>query len=210
MGKIKDAESNIFDIWRKRYPAIVTDGVVNEAEYENIVFVLKEVNGGEDWDLCDFLSRGGRPATWNNIARWTYGILNIDKEIPWPELASVDLDKRKQLLKKICAMNVKKVSGKAVANSEEVNTFAHENKDLLHRQMEIYKPRIIICCGIGSDLFVALLKEADWKMTDRGIWYLDDSETILVDYFHPQTRVKHYFLYYGLIDAIKEILAKRE
>lgn len=52
--------------------------------------MLKEVNGGSGWSLCDHLRGGGREqehdVTWDNIARWTEGILNLPYEIPWLEL----------------------------------------------------------------------------------------------------------------------------
>ena len=32
--------------------------------------LLKEVNGGEDWDLREFLREGGRKQTWDNVTRW--------------------------------------------------------------------------------------------------------------------------------------------
>ena len=90
---IREKQKALFDEWKAENPDIITDGVVNEDEYTRvpfkILYLLKEANGGRGWDLCDFISNGGRPQTWDNITRWTKGILNINKEIPWKELKDI-------------------------------------------------------------------------------------------------------------------------
>ena len=48
-----------------------------------------------------------------------------------------------------------------------------------------------------------------WKMTTRGIWYVKEPNgRIVIAYSHPEARVKDCILYYGLIDAVREILKK--
>ncbi|WNV56986.1 hypothetical protein RJD28_11810 [Oscillospiraceae bacterium NTUH-002-81] len=62
-------------------PGVIEDGVSDEAQYTSaayrIMYVLKEVNGGSGWSLCDHLRSGGRDRehdpTWDNIARWSEG-----------------------------------------------------------------------------------------------------------------------------------------
>ena len=45
-------------------PGVIEDGVSDEAQYTSaayrIMYVLKEVNGGSGWSLCDHLRSGGR------------------------------------------------------------------------------------------------------------------------------------------------------
>ena len=81
-----DSQKELFE-WKKKCPGFVSDGIVNEQSYMKspikLLFLLKEVNGGSDWDLCEYVANGGRKQTWSNIARWTEGIHNIDREIPW-------------------------------------------------------------------------------------------------------------------------------
>ena len=43
-------------------------------------------------------------------------------------------------------------------------------------------------------------------MTSRGIWYVRDEEKIIISYSHPEARTKDCLLYYGLVDAVKEIV----
>jgi hypothetical protein len=69
----KDAQDKLFKEWKLGCDKFVSDGIVNEEEYANskynILYLLKEVNGGESWDLCDFLYRGGRSDSWQDLQR---------------------------------------------------------------------------------------------------------------------------------------------
>jgi hypothetical protein len=52
-------ENELLDRWVNNCPGLIRDGVVNPEQYLNskikILYLLKEVNGGSDWDLRDFL-----------------------------------------------------------------------------------------------------------------------------------------------------------
>lgn len=112
---IKEREELLFQKLREKDPDIVADGVICEQLFLNarykIVYILKEVNGGKSWDLRDFVYEGGRPQTWDNIARWTEGILSWEKEFPWSEMEMDNEQRRLGELKKIAAVNLKKTSG---------------------------------------------------------------------------------------------------
>ena len=105
---IKEREEFLFQKLREKDPDIVADGVICEQEFLNarykIVYILKEVNGGKSWDLRDFVYEGGRPQTWDNIARWTEGILSWEKEFPWSEMETDNEQRRLRELKKIAAV----------------------------------------------------------------------------------------------------------
>lgn len=75
------------------------------------------MNGGADWDLCDFVRKSGRAQTWNNISRWVYGIYHSGRDIPWSDLQDIDNVFRQDYLQSICAVNVKKRSGKSEADN---------------------------------------------------------------------------------------------
>lgn len=104
MMSIKEEEKILFDKLRETNPIVVEDGIVDEDEYKasryKILYVMKEVNGGEGWNLKEFLKDGGRSQTWNNIARWTEGILNLENDFKWDYLESNNEDRRKIMLKK--------------------------------------------------------------------------------------------------------------
>ena len=83
---IKKSETKLFNQLKINNPSIVTDGVVNEKEYLDskykILYVMKEVNSYQNggWSLTEFISNGAIPQTWDNVARWTEGILNLEKD----------------------------------------------------------------------------------------------------------------------------------
>ncbi len=205
------AQQALFQKWRKEDPAIITDGLVDEQAYCSspirLLYLLKEVNGGEGWDLCDFLAAGGRPQTWNNITRWTMGIHQIDRVIPWADLQEISEKQRRATLKTICAVNVKKTSGRHTADSEKLVKAACEHREKLQKQLALYHPDVIICCGTEWLYFDHIYeRKPDWRMTSRGIWYVREEDKLIVSYLHPEARVKDCLLYYGLTDAVREIL----
>lgn len=112
---ITEKQNALFEELRKTVPEAVLDGVVEEGEYCSapirLMFVLKEVNGKTVPDLCDFLKKGGRPQTWDNIARWTEGILHLEADRPWKYWEQNNQSRRERMLKQICAVNVKKTAG---------------------------------------------------------------------------------------------------
>ncbi|MBQ2960463.1 MAG: hypothetical protein IJE09_04485 [Oscillospiraceae bacterium] len=208
-------QKELFTKWKKDRESFVSDGLVDEAEYLNaprkLLFLLKEVNGGESWDLCEFLRKGGRAQTWNNVARWVEGIFNLEREIPWTEL---DADKksneqrRLDMLKKICAVNVKKSPGGHTSVNDEICDAGKRDAEYLREQLAIYEPEIIICCGTDWVYSKELaINELQWQRTSRGIWYTYDGNRLVIAYLHPEARVQSSLIYYGLIDAVKEILA---
>ncbi|PIE81354.1 MAG: hypothetical protein CSA15_00910 [Candidatus Delongbacteria bacterium] len=211
---IREQEDLLFNEYRKKHPEIdkfVIDGIISEEQYNNarykIIYILKEVNGGENWDLREFVKTGGRAATWNNIARWTAGILELPKEINWDNLDKISENKRKDLLVKMGVVNLKKIPGGAVANKDEIN--AKIDCELIKKQIEIYRPDIIICGGTFDMLRSSCYKkkESESYFTSRGIeYFLLNNKIPVIDYIHPQARIKNNILYYTLIDATREIL----
>lgn len=217
---IEKRQQELFDKLRQADPSIIMDGVSDEKQYISapyrIMYVLKEVNGGSGWSLCDHLQSGGRDRehdpTWDNIARWTEGIFNLPKELPWSELEKDCWTRRERILPKICAINVKKTSGSYVSDENKIYTAARSNADILLQQLTLYDPEIVICCGT-EDAFVDACfsgKQIEWKMTTRGIWYFRDEDKIVISFSHPAARVKYCYLYYALLDAVKEILNIKE
>lgn len=207
-------ENELFNRLLSANRNIVQDGVADEEEYlaakYKIVYILKEVNGGSGWDLRAFIRDGGRAQTWDNIARWTEAILNLQQDRPWSYWESGNEKRRQRMLKKICAVNMKKTSGGSSAHPDEIYQAAIENRDILQKQMALYHPGLIICCGTEWAFMEACYKEksVNWEMTSRGIWYFMDRGTAVISYVHPQARVRGCLLHYALIDAVKEILSK--
>jgi len=206
-------ENSFLDEWALSEPNFIRDGIVNPKEYwkekVKILFLLKEVNGGKDWDLREFLREGGRKQTWNNVSRWIIGINNIGRDISWEELENITDIQRKEALQQIAVVNVKKVSGGHTSVKEQISKAADINSERLHKQIDMYQPDIVICGGTDGAYFNSITeyKNPDWKQTKHGIWYVvEPNGRIIISYSHPAARVKDCLLYYGLVDAVREIL----
>lgn len=210
-------EESLFEEWRVARPGFVSDGVVDETAYlaseQRLLFILKEVNDpdGGDWDLREFMRNGGRSQTWNNITRWIEGIRQLPAEIAWKQLEPIDEQRRIDALSSIAAMNLKKSPGGHTTNLEELNRVAVEDRVFINRQFNLYDPDIVICCGSPtSDTFHSLIDlgaAPSWQMTSRGIWFHEFKPgKYVVSYAHPEARVADCLLYYGIIDALREII----
>ena len=214
---IRLREEALFAEWKDQRPGFVADGVADEDCYlattPRLLFILKEVNapGGGGWDLREFMRSGGRPQTWNNITRWTEGIRRLTSDIPWSKLASIDDQRRIEAIKTVAAINLKKSPGGHTTDLVQLNLVAVEDKLFLNRQFSIYEPDIVICCGSSvSDTFHRLVElpgEPAWQMTRKGIWFHEFKPgKHVISYAHPDARVADCLLYYGLVDAVREIL----
>lgn len=217
MGTITQQEESLFAEWRTNRSCFVADGVVDEQAYisssRRLLFVLKEVNDpdGGEWDLREFIRQGGRPQTWNNITCWVEGIRNISVDIPWTDLEQVDEERRQKTLRSVAVINLKKSPGGYTADAGALYKVADEDKLFLNRQFSLYEPDIVVCCGsITSDVFHSLVDfstEPDWKSTSREVWYHEYLPgKYVIRYTHPEARVADNLLYYGLVDAVREIL----
>lgn len=209
---IKEKEKEIFDKLGKIDPSIVEDGIVNEEEYLDskykILYVMKEVNGGSGWNLKDFLYDGGRSQTWDNVARWTEGLLNINYEYSWDYLEKNNEKRRKDFLKKIGVINLKKTPGRHTSEYKKISMAAFENRNLIKKQVDLYNPDIIICCGTADDLVKNYFESniVNWDMTKRGIQFIRFKDKIIISFAHPEARIRDAYLYYSLIDGVREIL----
>lgn len=211
---IKEKENLLFADWKTGRKGFVTDGVVSEKYYlasnQKIALILKEVNSpdGGGWDLRSYLQKGGRPQTWDTVARWIHGIQNIKSDIEgWSFYSDINDSFRKEMLQSICAINLKKSPGTHTADNATVSKVAQEDKEFILQQYSYYDPDWTICGGTG-ELFLGVLdyKWDDLKITKRGVrWFERKKNKYVVLFVHPEARVDASILLYSLLDAIKEI-----
>lgn len=218
---IKKQEKALFEEWKKSDPCFekgfVSDGVVDEEAFRaaprRIVYLLKEVNDEVDlvWVLCEFLREGGRGYTWDNITRWTEGIL--DRGIDWAELKIITEERRKETLRKIAVVNLKKTPGGSSASIKSIQAAARRDRERIEEQLSLYDPDYIICCGTGvGDIFLqdVLQKEPPfWQETSferlgYRIGYRQEKGPLIISYWHPQARKKMEELYNALLDTLQE------
>lgn len=226
-----EQENIVLYNWEKSYgekdksAVFVKDGIVNEKLYTDgnhirILYLLKETNDYDnpDYDLRKFIDRGApnkdgsdRHPTWDNIFRWTHGIYNLyGAKQAWKEIRELRAGTKSYTLSSICAVNLKKTSGKDTANWKEILDAAIEFGEFINNQIENAQPELIIFCGTTYP-YQVINGELDWKQTSRGIdYFIDDNGRIYISYYHPEARVNDNLLYYGLIDAVKEILSEPE
>jgi len=213
---ISQQEESLFTQWRQLCPDLVTDGVIDERLYmvsnPKILLIIKEVNdkGGGNWDLREFVRNGGRPQTWENVTRWLIGIRRLSEDIRWKELEKITELQRRDELKSIAVMNLKKSPGGHTTIPEQLHSAAARDRELLAEQFSIYSPDLIICCGTdASNALHAQVRQVQsprWQQTRRGIWYHKMSNgAAVISYAHPEARVADSILYYGLVDAVREI-----
>lgn len=210
-------EENLLKEWRKSVPGFISDGCVDPEKYAKapvkLLFLLKEVNGGKDWDLRKFLKEeGGRAQTWDAVARWVEGLFNLGEDFLWTNLSDPKKSEflRKNNLPQICAVNVKKTAGTYVTDPAALQQFVEENRSFLKRQIKLYQADIIILCGTEHQYFKAVEQKPSRNMTKHGVqYYIEDDGTVVISFSHPAARVDPCFLYYGLIDAVKEIVTKQ-
>lgn len=214
---IAELENTLFAKWSIHREGFVSDGVANEAHFSSsnpkLMLVMKEVNDpdGGEWDLREFVREGGRPATWDNVTRWLIGINNLDKDLMWKDLEKITEEQRVETLGRLCVMNLKKSPGGHTTDNNELAKIAEEDLEYLNQQFSFYEPDVIICCGSKTnDIFhwlICLDTPPSWQRTKRGIWFHEyKPKRYIVSYSHPEARVQDCLLYYGLVDAIREIL----
>lgn len=192
----RDMEDNLFSEWKIKRPDLIPDGIIDEPSYNTcpvkVLYILKEVNGGKDWDLRDFIYSGGRARTWNNIARWQYAIENYTKEVSFSEVQSISVDFRRKMLKKIAVINLKKESGGSFSNLKQIWAYSCEDKEFIKKQIKLCNPDIIICCGTGW-----IVKEL--KLTDL----IENNNLVLIDFNHPQAMLKAENQFLKLIEILQ-------
>lgn len=218
---MRKKEEALFQEWRlflDQPETFVSDGVVDEAAYRSsdlkILFLLKEVNdlGGGGWDLrtilYDYVSFARNP-TWLNICRWIKGIRALPADLEWEgELNNIEVKDREELLRSIAAMNLKKTPGGHTTVVDNFNDAVERDGEFIKRQINIYAPDLIICCGsiIGDVIERIFPGEIHWEVTTRGVWFSKFNEGSTLIYFaHPEARVSSNFLHYALMDTIKSL-----
>lgn len=214
---LKEAEEKLFNYWRKRRgDRFVSDGVVCEEIYLNsdpkIVFILKETNDYAD-DLRGFLRNNaeGRGYTWNNVARWTYCVQALwkGKQPCWKDVEKAVETNRGRFLQSICVINLKKTPGKGSTTVSLLKKCAEEDRDLICKQYSIYDPDLTICGGVGN-LFKYLIGYGSVKWYygrgKRCRWFERDKGKFIIDFYHPQARIKKQQMFVELMEAIENVL----
>ncbi len=126
----------------------------------------------------------------------------------WSFYEEITEDFRKEILKSIVAMNLRKSPGGPTTDSAVLATVAREDKDYIRRQYDLYDPDITICGGGDVEkLFREVVGHRKmWQKTTGCVcWYERNARKYVVSFSHPAAFVKQSLLLYGLLDAVREI-----
>ena len=123
------------------------------------------------------------------------------------ELIQRNEERRSIFLKRISAINLKKTPGGCTSDYAEIEREASAFSEIIRKQLALYDAELIICCGTGNVLYRHLhgTEDEKWKMTARGVPYFAYGKSTVISFAHPQARVSGAYLYYALMDAVREI-----
>lgn len=199
----------------------ILDGIVCEEKYNKskykILWILKEPNGeDDDWDMREFI---GNKKYLTNYHLWrrtflpiiysNYGILN--NFCQWNDMEDIDKDiSMFEVLRQIALINIKKISGKSVSNYSVIWHEYNLYKDIILKQIECYKPDIIIGGGtlhiVAEDLG---FDHEKMKPSGESATYLFHKNQLFISAYHPNQR-KHKQQEYcdDIINAAKKVFQK--
>lgn len=207
--KLQADEAALMTAWRARwqeqhaeYLSFNEDGIVDYERWaalpdgKHILVLLKETNGLQG-SLVECLRHGGNGKTWNNVIRWAKMALDgvyLD-DVPQSEFQDI--------IRNIAVMNLKKYAGGPRAKAKEIERVAHQDADLLRRQIELYEPDLLLTGGwrlTSNVLHDTICEDATpWtKPNERtNLWYYEtdslakhhktlvDHKTLVVSMPHP-------------------------
>jgi len=195
---------------QRRDQSIVLDGAVDLERYlkaiPQILWILREPNGGGPWDLRQYFREGlfaynRWQSTAGLLIRVSHGLLNGRK--PWGDWAN-DARSIADCLRDVAIINVNKRGGDSRVNWERLYRASVDFGEIICQQVAALDPQIVILGGTW-DILPNRLKT---KLND-----LDNSDTnsacvggtIYVRAYHPnQTRISHEEYY----NRIRDCLAK--
>jgi hypothetical protein len=185
----------------------IVDGIVNIEKYLNqefkILWILKEPyddveNGlpsGGGWHYCkdfvsanEFIKKIGRSrATWHPIIYVSYGILN--NFALFENMGYIRNDESMaDVVKDIAVINVKKLPGfTQTCDYGTIGSAYNRHKDILLRQIETYKPNIIIG-GSTMQLFYNDLGISDIQKNYGSVNYAVKDMKLFITAYHPAQR----------------------
>ncbi len=187
--------------------APVYDGIVDIDQYLSksglkILWILKEPHEGaksgelvgSGWDYSEFFHvvpdyYKTAPSTWQPLIYATYGILN-----DFTKYEKMDYIRNKkemaEIIRQIAFINVKKIIGHTTSNNSIIEKAYFDFKELLHKQIEIYNPDIIIGGGTMPLFYKELgIIQEDEEM-HGSLKFVVKNKKLYISAYHPAQRKK--------------------
>ena len=197
---------------------VILDGIVDHEKYLNakfkILWILKEPHdkgGQQEWSMRDLIkdakySEGLNPDmkyTFTNIIYSTYSIFN--NFVSWNEMDYME-DKPEMIeyLQKIALINIKKLPAGSSSKDNEIQSAYQKYRSIILKQIETFEPNIIIGGNtikyIQEDLELSKFPKIEKDL----IWYYLLDDKIVIDAYHPASRINNEQYCNSIIDAVKE------
>lgn len=201
-----------------RKDVFVRDGVVCPekwfAQERRPLYLLKEAYGeGNNWNLIDDQLRQtysiGKSLMWRRISEWTCGLLSTTQTTihPYHSWRPITNYNNEYLLQ-TAIVNIKKSGGKSGSDMENVRAYAEFDHELIHRQIEICDPTIIICGYTASFLDIILDASVRELRNDNLYYHIDINghNVLVLDFWHPANQYPDIMNYYSLMAIYQQAL----
>lgn len=129
------------------------------------------------------------------------GIVNDEYWNDENRISEVEQD----LIRKIAVVNVKKSNGKTNSDGEELVKYANEDKELLLKEIEMIKPKIIICGNNVRLLNIVFDGALDMEKLYKH-HYVIHNGYIIIDYYHPACHYPNFVNYYAIASLYQQAL----
>lgn len=197
---------------------LAKDGAVDPECYfkstPRILFILKEMNASP-WiadDLCEYLTESNtRAQTWNNVLRWRKGLRDVwagkhPDDIRYSDFDHINTADRKENLKDIAAINLKKVPGSSSSNMLDINSHAEHFKELLSEQVELLDPEVIVACGVWLHHIKGFepLQSIEHKDPRSTVHVFEGKPRVVLWSEHPQARKNAKGMFDALVSGCSE------
>lgn len=188
--------NKLFDEWEQKVAEykgkFVRDGIINEQLYQNaipkVLFIAKEPNNPEQ-------TAGDFREWWKDeiyytfsyrLAEWSYGLLNNFPQ--FDDIWKHEGSSAQKAIQNIAFMNIKKNGGTGNSEYNRIMDHLKGNFDLLHRQINIISPDIIITGTSWNKLRDALFPNIKWQLSGYGIFIGRYNNAKVIDFYHPSSR----------------------
>lgn len=203
----KELQLRLNDEDNDRY--VITDGALNPESYyqllsqeekPRVMWLMKEPydseNGtGGGWDFhegffkdkpsyYDRLVKSGSRATWQPVVYIAYSIMN--GYLVYDDMDYIrDNPKMAEALNHIAWVNLHKLPamGMTRSNHDRIVEVYSKSKDLLHKQIELLRPSVVICGGTFPIIRYGL--EGVKLIKFGSVNYYIHGETLYIDAYHP-------------------------
>lgn len=188
-----------------------------------LMILTKDLDDIDAWDIRQETGRRNTVAFdynssapfYKNLRMWVYGLLNMKGgRCPDYGIASnMDISGPYYEKAPLVRINCKKQCGGASINDNVLDIYLTRYADLLKSQIELYDASILLCCGCKGGNNVILNFVRSFYLTDlecvpgtgNWIYYSPSTRKLVINSYHPSSRIGYEQNYVGMMDAYEEI-----